>query len=258
MYDCGRAVSGFEQWRVRYARIVISLQNQAVVVAGASSGIGRAVAVAMAREGARVLASARREDRLAQLREEVSGIEIHRADVARRAGAEGLIAAALERFGRIDILVYAAGDNIPARAMNVLAPETWDHMLAVNLTGAFDCTRAALPAMRAAGGGLIVYISSISAHVPDVSGAAYQAAKRGLAGLAHATRMEEKANGIRTSVIFPGLVRTEMIHKRPVITPEEVLAKALLPEDVAEAVMAIARLDPRVAVPEMEVVPSRL
>jgi len=98
-----------------------------------------------------------------------------------RAQVDALIAAALAKLGRIDILIYAAGANIPARAMRVLTPETWDMMLAVNLTGAFDCTRAVLPAMRTAGGGLIVYISSISAHEADASGAAYQAAKRGLA-----------------------------------------------------------------------------
>jgi NADP-dependent 3-hydroxy acid dehydrogenase YdfG len=211
----------------------------------------------MASEGARVLAAARRRERLEALRREIA-IEIFPADLTRRADAEALVAAALERFGRIDILVYATGDNIPARAMNVLTPETWDHMIAVNLTGAFDCTRAALPAMRAQGGGLLIYISSISAHVPDVSGAAYQAAKRGLAGLAHATRVEEKQHGIRTCVVCPGLVRTDMVAKRPVPTPQDVLDKALEPEDVAEAVMAVARLHPRAVVPEMELVPTAL
>jgi NADP-dependent 3-hydroxy acid dehydrogenase YdfG len=216
----------------------------------------------MAREGARVVAAARRRERLEDLREamrlEGCPLEIHVADLARRADAEALVAAAIERLGRIDILVYAAGDNIPARAMQVLAPATWDHMLAVNLTGAYDCTRAVLPAMRTAGGGLIVYISSISAHQPDASGASYQAAKRGLAGLAHAVRVEEKDHGIRTTVVCPGLVRTEMIAKRPIPTPEEVVAKALEPEDVAEAVLAIARLHPRAVVPEMEIVPAAL
>ena len=234
---------------------MISLENKSVLVAGASSGIGRAIAVAMAREGARVMASARRESLLRTLG---PGVEVFPADLGVRAQAEALIAAALEKLGRIDILIYSAGANIPARAMRVLTPETWDMMLAVNLTGAFDCTRAVLPAMRAAGGGLIVYISSISAHEADASGAAYQAAKRGLAGLAHATRLEEKENGIRTSVVFPGLVRTEMVNRRPVPTPEEVVAKALEPEDVAEAVMAIARLHPRAVVPEMEIVPAGL
>jgi NADP-dependent 3-hydroxy acid dehydrogenase YdfG len=81
--------------------------------------------------------------------------------------------------------------------MEILSAEVWSTVLAVNLTGAFHCTKAALPVMRAAGGGLIIYISSIAAHRADLSGAAYQARKRGLLGLAHATRLEEKSHRIR-------------------------------------------------------------
>jgi short-subunit dehydrogenase len=110
--------------------------------------------------------------------------------------------------------------------------------------------------MRAAGGGLIIYISSIAAHRPDLSGAAYQASKRGLLGLAHATRLEEKNHRIRTSVVLPGLCRTDLVHKRPTPTRKEVLNLALEPVDVADAVLAIARLHPRAVVPEMELVPS--
>jgi serine 3-dehydrogenase len=94
--------------------------------------------------------------------------------------------------------------------------------------------------------------------VPDVSGAAYQAAKRGLLGLAHAIRVEEKENGIRTCVVCPGLVDTEILDKRPVKPGPEILAKALQPEDVAEAVLAVAKLPPRAVVPEMQLLPTYL
>jgi NADP-dependent 3-hydroxy acid dehydrogenase YdfG len=94
--------------------------------------------------------------------------------------------------------------------------------------------------------------------VPDVSGAAYQAAKRGLLGLAHAVRVEEKEHGIRTCVICPGLVDSEMLNLRPVKTPAETVAKAMQPEDIAEVVLAVARLHPRVVVPEMQVLPTYL
>ena len=80
----------------------------------------------------------------------------------------------------------------------------------VNLAGAYHATQAVLPAMRAAGAGHLVYIASISSLVPDASGVAYQAAKRGLLGLAHGVRVEEKENGIRTCVVSPGLVDTEV------------------------------------------------
>ena len=105
--------------------------------------------------------------------------------------------------------------------------------------------------MRQQGGGHLIYISSISGLMPDISGAAYQAGKRGLLGLAHAIRVEEKTNGIRTCVICPGLVDTEILEKRPVKPTADVLAKALQPEDVAECALSIAKLPPRAVVPEV-------
>ena len=129
-------------------------------------------------------------------------------------------------------------------------------MVEVNLNGAFYATHAVLPSMRSAGAGHLIYISSISGLVPDVSGAAYQAAKRGVVGLAHAIRVEEKQNGIRTCVICPGLVDTELLEKRPVKPAPEVLAKALQSEDVAEAILFVAKLPPRAVVPELQLMPT--
>jgi serine 3-dehydrogenase len=162
------------------------------------------------------------------------------------------------QFDAIDILVYAAGTNTPDRALKRLNPDIWDMMLSVNLNGAYYITRAVLPSMRERASGHLIYISSISGLVPDVSGAAYQAAKRGLLGLAHAIRVEEKENGIRTCVVCPGLVDTEILDKRPVKPGPEILAKALQPEDVAEAVLAVAKLPPRAVVPEMQLLPTYL
>jgi serine 3-dehydrogenase (NADP+) len=235
----------------------VSLKNQTALVIGASSGIGRATAVLLAREGVRVMASARRAGRLQTLEAE-SGIAICVADAANPADAVRLAEATRARFGEIDILVYAAGTNSPDRSMQRVTPQVWDTTLAVNLSGAFHATQAVLPRMRAAGAGHLIYIASISSLVPDVSGAAYQAAKRGLLAMAHAIRVEEKERGIRTCVICPGLVDTEMLNLRPVKTPAEVVAKALQPEDVAEAVLSVARLHPRAAVPEMQILPTCL
>jgi NADP-dependent 3-hydroxy acid dehydrogenase YdfG len=233
-----------------------------VIVVGASSGIGRDTAVLFAREGARVVAAARRRDRLMSLQEELSkeghAIEIATADASNAGEMDALASGTLEKFGKIDILVYVTGTNTPDRAMTRLTPALWDMMISVNLNGAFYSTHAVLPAMRAAGAGHLIYISSISGLVPDVSGAAYQAAKRGVLGLAHAIRVEEKTNGIRTCVVCPGLVDTEILEKRPVKPSAETLAKALLPIDVAEAVLAVAKLPPRAVVPEMQLLPTYL
>ncbi len=163
-----------------------SLKDQAVLVLGASSGIGRETAVLFAKEGARVMAAARREERLRQLQAEQPGIEVARADAGDSEAMQQLADETRKRLGRIDIVVYATGTNTPDRAMSRLTTPIWDHMLNVNLSGAYYLTRAVLPAMREARAGHLIYISSISGLVPDVSGAAYQAAKRGLLGLAHA------------------------------------------------------------------------
>ena len=240
----------------------MNLRNQTALVVGASSGIGRETAVLLARDGARVMVSARREDRLRSLRDTLAAenlaLDYHVADAADPAAMEELARATRERLGEIDILVYASGTNIPDRALHRLKRETWDDMISVNLSGAYYITRAVLPAMRERGRGHLIFVASVSGVVPDVSGVAYQAAKRGLIGLAHAIRVEEKQHGIRTCVVLPGLVDTEILERRPLKTPAEILSKALKPEDVAEAILAVCGLPERAAVPELQIVPTLL
>jgi serine 3-dehydrogenase (NADP+) len=239
-----------------------SLRDRVVVVIGASSGIGRQTAILFAREGAKVMASARREDRLRDLAMELASagcaIQIHPADSTRVSDMEELMQAARQKLGEIDAVVYATGDNTPDRSLKRLTPEIWDAMVSVNLNGAYYATHAALPAMRERRAGHLIYIASVSALAADPSGAAYQAAKRGMLGLAHAVRFEEKENGIRTSVICPGLVDTEILEKRPVKPTAELLAKALQPMDVAEAVLAVAKMPQRATVMELHLWPTLL
>jgi serine 3-dehydrogenase (NADP+) len=238
--------------------MLVPLKDQVVLVVGASSGIGKETAVLFAKEGARVMASARRADRLQKLKEEHPTIETFVADASEPFEMENLALETRGRLGQVDILVFAAGTNTPDRAMNRLNVEIWDMMIGANLSAAYYTTRAVLPAMRQRGAGHLIYISSISGLIPDVSGAAYQAAKRGLLGLAHAIRVEERERGIRTCVVCPGLVETEILEKRPVRPSAEILAKALQPVDVAEAVIAVAKLPARVAVPEIQVLPTQI
>jgi NADP-dependent 3-hydroxy acid dehydrogenase YdfG len=239
-----------------------SLRDRVVVVIGASSGIGRQTAILFAREGAKVMASARREDRLRDLAMEMasagSAIAIHPADATRARDMDELMHVTRERLGEIDAVVYATGDNTPDRTLRRLTPAIWDAMVSVNLSGAYYATHAALPAMRERRAGHLIYIASVSALAADPSGAAYQAAKRGMLGLAHAVRFEEKENGIRASVICPGLVDTEILDKRPVKPPPETLAKALQPIDVAEAVLAVAKMPQRATVMELHLWPTLL
>jgi serine 3-dehydrogenase (NADP+) len=236
------------------------MSGRVVVVLGASSGIGAAAAVLFAREGAHVVAAARRENRLQSLEEELAregrDITVCCADVTSPKGMQQLAQETLDKFERIDILVYASGTNTPDRSMERLSPGIWDSLVDANLNGAFYATHAVLPAMRTARSGLLIYISSMGGVIPDLSGAAYQASKRGVLGLAHAVRIEEKLNGIRTSVVCPGLTNTELVEQRPVKVSPEVLAQALQPEDVAETILYIAKLPARAAIPELHMVPA--
>lgn len=244
------------------------MAEKVTVIIGASSGMGEAAARLFARSGHRLVLAARSSEKLQRLAAELAGDagggeRGHAAaavptDVGKREEVDELIRFAVRSEKRIDNLLYFAGTNIPDRAIEVLTAETWEMMLRTNLTGAFHCTQAVLPVMRRQGEGLIVYISSAAARYPDQSGVAYQASKRGLVGLAHGTFQEEKQNGIRTSVLFPGFTDTPLALKRPAPTPPETLALALKPEDVAEACLFVVSLPPRACVPELVILPAGL
>ncbi len=240
----------------------MSLQGKVVLVVGASSGIGKEIALLLAKDGALVYAAARRIERLLAMREELGiasgSIKVFEADCTQLSAIQHLAEQVHKDAGAIDILVFAAGTNTPDRAMTRLTPEIWDTLIQTNLNGAFYATHAVLPLMREKGAGHLIYISSISGILADVSGAAYQASKRGLNGMAHAIRVEERQHGIRTCVVCPGLVDTEILEKRPVKPSAEILAEALQPGDVAELVLAIAKLPAHVTIPEVQIMPTKL
>ncbi|MBH55424.1 MAG: hypothetical protein CMI18_13910 [Opitutaceae bacterium] len=228
------------------------MNGKVVVVVGASSGMGYAVAKTFSEAAAKVVIAARNEKALESLALELGGEHlVCVTDATDVASVENLISSTLERFGRIDILVYATGTNIPDRSMEELTYETWEMMMATNTSGAFNCTKALLACMKEQEEGLIIYISSIAAKSADASGVSYQASKHALSGLAHGIHIEQQHNGIRTTIIFPGLTDTPLVKKRPVPTPEDVLAKALQPQDVADACLYVATAPSRVRISEL-------
>ncbi len=237
----------------------LALENKVAIIVGSSSGMGKATARSYAQAGASVVLAARSKDKLDNLASEIGNRAIACATDARDvAQVNHLIQTTLDEFGQIDILVYATGTNIPDRSLEVLTHETWEMMIGTNLTGAFNCTKAVLPVMRKQQSGLIIYLSSGCVQSPDVSGVSYQASKHGMSGLAHGTFQEEQENGIRTTVIFPGLCDTPIVLQRPVPTPPEVMAKALKPEDVADACLYVATTPARARIPELILLPAGL
>jgi NAD(P)-dependent dehydrogenase (short-subunit alcohol dehydrogenase family) len=238
------------------------LEGQVALVFGASSGMGLATGRAFARAGAVVAIAARREVRLRELAVEIEAIGGQAlplaADVSDRRQVERAIEAVIARFGKIDILINTAGTNIPQRGLSVLSQANWDRLLATNVTGAFNTIQTVLPHMRAKGGGLIMQISSTSGRWGDWSGAAYQASKHGIVGLCYATMFEERLNGIRVTVLFPGCCDTPILRQRPVPLRREILDKALYPEDIAMACLFLASLPARAYVPELIILPGAL
>jgi NAD(P)-dependent dehydrogenase (short-subunit alcohol dehydrogenase family) len=156
------------------------------------------------------------------------------------------------------VLVNCAGVNTRDREIARIDQAGWDRIIAINLTGAFNCTQAAVLRMREQKGGLIIHVSSISGLWGDFSGAAYQASKHGMVGLANATMMEERKNGIRVTVIYPGLCDTPILNNRPVPPTQEQRSLMMQPEDIAAACVFAATLPPRTYISDLVLMPGAL
>jgi NAD(P)-dependent dehydrogenase (short-subunit alcohol dehydrogenase family) len=229
---------------------VSALDGKVALVAGASTGIGLATALAFAEAGAQVHAAARRPE----LIEEAAGdrVTAHALDV----GDRDAVAALAETIGPLHALVVAAGINIKRRRFEETSPDDWDRVLATNLTGAFNVTQAFLPALRETRGD-VVLIGSVSAGFTDRSGAAYQASKAGLHALARAAAFDEHS-GVRVTTVAPGVVDTPLLENRPQVPDAEMRAQMLQPEDVAAACLFAVSLPPRAYVPELTILPTAL
>jgi NAD(P)-dependent dehydrogenase (short-subunit alcohol dehydrogenase family) len=234
------------------------LAGRVALVTGAGSGIGRAAAIRLAREGAALALMGRTEARLVETRREIAdaGVEVYPADVGNAVAVDRTVTAVLARFSRIDVLVNAAGINVKQRSLADGTAETFDEIVSTNLRGAYLLSRAVMPSMRAQGCGTIIHVASdVALHGNDFSGVAYIASKFGLRGLAQAVSAEARRHGIRVTTVFPGEVNTPLLDKRPVPVPLEARLKMLQPEDVAECIALAAMLPARAVVEELVVRP---
>lgn len=236
------------------------LAGKTAVVTGGGSGIGQAIAWVLAGEGCRVAVAGRSADKLeATIRGFIGSPAIigHTVDVADRASVAAFFRWAERELGKIDILVNNSGINVPKRYLSDISPEDWDRTLTVNATGAFNCLREVLPAMRTRRDGLVVNISSTSGKRAGLlGGVAYSASKFALTALATAAALEEGKHGIRVTSIFPGEVDTPILEHRPVPVSAEHRARILQPDDVAQAVLMVCCLPPRAHVAELVIKPT--
>lgn len=234
-----------------------TLDGTAAIVTGAGTGIGAAVATALHDAGASVTLIGRRPELLAEVADQL-GDRVHSCpcDVSDYEAVQAAVEEATHTHGPTTILVNNAGINTNPRSVAGVSLPDWDLTVAVDLSGVFYCVRAALPKMRAAGGGTIVNIASTSGRWgSSTAGAAYSSAKHGVVGLNSVINEEESRNGIRCTVILPGEVDTPILDRRPEPVSAERRRAMLQPQDVAAATLLAATLPNRACITELVIKP---
>jgi 3-hydroxy acid dehydrogenase/malonic semialdehyde reductase len=238
------------------------MSAEVVVVTGASSGIGRACAERFAAESAQVIACARRGDRVAALERDYPGrVRAEVLDVRDREAAENLVGRIHQDYGRIDVLVNAAGLGIGLDSIPDGDPGEWDVIFDTNVKGLLNLTKPVVSEMVRRGAGHVINIGSIAGHEMYTNGAVYCASKAAVDRITKGLRMDILGTGVRVSTIDPGLVETEFALVR--FRGDERRAArwyegsvALTAADVADAVWWVATRPAHVQVAELLIYPT--
>jgi NAD(P)-dependent dehydrogenase (short-subunit alcohol dehydrogenase family) len=236
----------------------MELKEKVALVVGGAGGIGLGIAKALASEGSRVVIVDYNKETLEEVTRE-GKLQGQLCDVTDRAQVKKLFDGVVKNLGTIDILVNSAGINVGNRMMANIDPDDFDRVMQVNTTGSFNCIHAVLPIMREKGSGLIVNIVSLAGlRVMLLAGMPYCVSKFATGALGTFVNLEEAANGIKVTNIYPGETNTPIVDKRPTPPPPERRAQMLQPEDIAACVVAIAKLPPRAVVPELVITPPHM
>src|SRR6185436_68941 len=234
----------------------MDLKNGVAIVTGASRGIGRAIAEALAREGIKLvlnsLTPARLDETVQALRAQGSEVEAVAGDVGDEAVVQRLVETAIGRYGRLDVAVNNAGLGARGPLESMDAAE-FDRVYRTNVRGPFLLMRAAIPALKKNGGGTLVSIASLAGLNPVPRRAAYAASKWALIGLSRSVLEEVRRDGIRVIILEPGSTLTEFGHDAAKMAHAEKLVR---PEDVAAGLVAALKLPARATVSEIEIRPT--
>ncbi|MBY3156417.1 SDR family oxidoreductase [Rhizobium leguminosarum] len=227
------------------------IENKVVVITGASSGLGEATARHLAERGASVVLGARRSDRIAKLAEELTAkgykARAVQTDVTDQHQVKTLVDTAVNAFGRIDVMLNNAG-LMPLAPLERLKVDEWDRMIDVNIKGVLYGIAAALPHMKAQKSGHIINVSSVYGHVVDPGAAVYCATKFAVRALSEGLRKEVKPYNIRTTIISPGAVSTELLEhiseKDIQVGTKEFVSKIAISADTFARTVAFAVNEP--------------
>lgn len=234
--------------------------RKVVWVTGGGTGIGLETARQLAAAGHAVVVSGRRQAELdaavAALREAGGDVRAVAVDVSDAEAVARAFAQIVDGYGAVDALVCSAGTNVPNRYWDTLTPEGFAKVTAINLNGVAYCVSAVLPAMREAGRGTIVVVSSWAGwRFTPFTGAAYSATKTALAPMVETINDQEGRHGVRATLVCPGEVATPILKTRPVPPSELELSRMLKPQDVASAIVFALGAPPHVCLNELVISP---
>jgi 3-oxoacyl-[acyl-carrier protein] reductase len=232
----------------------MNLKDKVAIVTGASKGIGKTIALTLAREGAKVAISARSKDLLKQVAGQIenfgSQAYIFCGDMSKEDEIKAFIHGTAKKFGGIDILVNNAGLGHFSRIAE-LSTTQWDEMFDLNMRGVFIATREALPYLREAGESAVVNVASLAGKNAFIGGGGYAATKHALLGFSRCLMLEERKNGMRVLAICPGSVATEFSHH-----DAEKRARIVQSQDVADSILLMLKLPQNAMVSEIDIRPS--
>ncbi|MEE3213390.1 MAG: SDR family oxidoreductase [Thermoproteota archaeon] len=241
------------------------IKDKVVIITGASSGIGYATALSLAKEGAKLVVGARRTDRLDDLVKEIEKIGgqvlSQKLDVTKKSNCDDLVNTAIKKWGKVDVIINNAG-LMPLSFIKNLKVDEWDQMVDVNIKGVLYCTAAVLPHMREAKSGHVINISSVAGRIVFPAGSVYCATKHAVTAFSEGLRQElSPRNNIRVTTIEPGVVSTELTNT---ITDESLekfvetskQMEALKAEDIASAIIFAISAPNHVSVNEILVRPT--
>ncbi len=215
------------------------LDGKVAIITGGGTGIGKGIARTFAAERARVIIASRSAQTLNDTAQELGGqVLAIPTDLKVEAQVVSLFERITAQMGRLDILVNNSGVFEGGR-LEDLSLETWRHVMDVNLTGAFLCTREAMKIMKSQGGGRIINIGSISAQMPRMNSAPYSTTKHALVGLTKSTALEGRDFGVVASILHPGNVSTDLTNHSTLVQDQEPMMNT---DDIATAALTMAAL----------------